>query len=279
MLRLRRRVIRCLAISGAVFLLESFGKGLAAAVGAEMRSVRQGEGYGSLTAWNVKSALKIRVSHKVEAATMLTIPVKKAWMVAKNDFLFGLRYRFSSVFSLCAEAGLYNGETPFRFYLRYHAAKKVIIYGGAGGRPFRMAFGCNLHWRNWQILTGAAYQPVTILDLNAGDVGVILSSVLLTPIQAQALLKHRERYGRLLDIGELQVVEGFDTSTIRRLRPTPRCNSPVLDERFHPSELLAAARHYYFVCEGICMIRKAFRSDGTFVFIPVMRIKFICGIK
>lgn len=146
---------------GAVFLSQSFGKGLAAAVGAEMRSVRQGEGYGSLTAWNVKSALKIRVSHKVEAATMLTIPVKKAWMVAKNDFLFGLRYRFSSVFSLCAEAGLYDGETPFRFYLRYHAAKKVIIYGGAGGRPFRMAFGCSLHWRSWQILTGAAYQPVT----------------------------------------------------------------------------------------------------------------------
>jgi hypothetical protein len=106
-----------------------------------------------------------------------------------------------------------------------------------------------------------------ILDLNAGDVGVILSSVLLTPVQAQALLKHRERYGRLLDIGELQVVEGFDTSTIRRLRPMLRCNSPVLDERFHPSELLAAARHeLLFRVRRNLHDKKGFRSDGNFPF-------------
>lgn len=81
------------------------------------------------------------------------------------------------------------------------------------------------------------------IDLNAPDAAAILQSPLFSPAQAQAILRHRTGYGRLLQAEELQVLDEFDTATIRRLRPYLICSQPVLDERFLPAQVLASARH------------------------------------
>lgn len=97
--------------------------------------------------------------------------------------------------------------------------------------------------------TGSTELPVPddeeslMLDLNTADPAELLQSPLLSPVQAQAILRHRSRFGRLLKIEELQVIDEMDTTTIRRIRKYLRCGMPVVDSRFRPSEVLAAARH------------------------------------
>lgn len=105
------------------------------------------------------------------------------------------------------------------------------------------------------------------VDLNATDAGEILQSPLFTTEQAQAILLHRTRFGRFLQPEELQVLNEFDTASIRRIRQHLLCGKPVLDERFRPSEVLALSKH-----EVTARVRRnpddkeGFNSDGRFPF-------------
>ena len=106
-----------------------------------------------------------------------------------------------------------------------------------------------------------------ILDLNTQDVSELLSSPMLSSAQAQALMRHREKFGRLLCIEELQVIEGFDTAAIRKMRPFLRCGKPSIDESFHLSELLGAAHHELLIRSRRCLQDlDGFGSDGRYPF-------------
>lgn len=57
------------------------------------------------------------------------------------------------------------------------------------------------------------------LNINTADRGAFDEMHLLTPVQIQALLMHRLRYGNYLSCYELQSVPGFDLETIRKILP------------------------------------------------------------
>lgn len=110
-------------------------------------------------------------------------------------------------------------------------------------------------------------EEALLLDLNTADPGEILQSPLMTPLQAQAILRHRARFGRFLKVEELQVIDEMDTTAIRRIRRYLRCGMPVVDSRFRPSEVLAAARHELTV-RGRRNLgdQTGYGSDGNFPF-------------
>lgn len=106
-----------------------------------------------------------------------------------------------------------------------------------------------------------------LLDLNAGDAAAILQSPLLNAAQAQAILQHRARFGRFLQVEELQVLEEMDTAFIRRIRPFVRCGMPVVDSRFKPSAVLSVARHELTLRGRRNLNDKSgFGSDGNYPF-------------
>ncbi len=106
-----------------------------------------------------------------------------------------------------------------------------------------------------------------LLDLNTGDPAEILQSPLLTPAQAQGILRHRARFGRFLKVEELQVVDELDTMIIRRIRRFLQCGMPVVDSRFRPSAVLAAARHELTVRGRRNLGDKSgYSSDGNYPF-------------
>jgi hypothetical protein len=105
------------------------------------------------------------------------------------------------------------------------------------------------------------------LDLNAGDIAEILSSPILNAEQAQALISHRQKFGILIAVEELQVTGAFDTACLQRIKPFVYCGRPVVDEQFQFSALLSAARH-----EVLLRLRRRLRDnlgysdDGNYPF-------------
>lgn len=81
------------------------------------------------------------------------------------------------------------------------------------------------------------------LDLNASDIAEIVGSPLLNEEQAQALIAHRQKFGILIAVEELQVTGAFDTSYLQKIKPFVFCGRPLVDEQFQFSALLSAARH------------------------------------
>ena len=61
------------------------------------------------------------------------------------------------------------------------------------------------------------------LNLNANDVAEIITSPILSSEQAQALIAHRQKFGILLAMEELQVTGAFDTSHLRKIKPFVFC--------------------------------------------------------
>lgn len=66
------------------------------------------------------------------------------------------------------------------------------------------------------------YNP---LDLNKADATDLQSLMILTPMQITEFLNYRSETGELLSIYELQVIPGFDLSTIEQLLPFVKINS------------------------------------------------------
>ncbi|MFM8916520.1 MAG: ComEA family DNA-binding protein, partial [Bacteroidota bacterium] len=57
------------------------------------------------------------------------------------------------------------------------------------------------------------------ININNATLEELVSSGILSPNQAAALVEHRIRFGSFVDIRELQVVSGFDPELIRWLQP------------------------------------------------------------
>lgn len=105
------------------------------------------------------------------------------------------------------------------------------------------------------------------LDLNASDIAEIVGSPLLSAEQAQALIAHRQKFGILIAVEELQVTGAFDTNYLQKIKPFVFCGRPLVDEQFHFSALLSAARH-----EVLLRFRRrlddkiGFADDGNYPF-------------
>ena len=57
------------------------------------------------------------------------------------------------------------------------------------------------------------------LDLNATSTAKLKQLLFLSPLQLNNLFRHLEKNGKMLDLTELQTIEGFDQVTINRLLP------------------------------------------------------------
>ncbi|MBL7924430.1 MAG: hypothetical protein JNL88_09540 [Bacteroidia bacterium] len=105
------------------------------------------------------------------------------------------------------------------------------------------------------------------LDLNSRDISELLSSSLITPVQAQALVTHREHFGLFLVPEELQVIDAFDTAFIRRIRPYLVCGKPLVEEHFRIQALLSASRHEVLLrSRRILQDKSGFGDDGRYPF-------------
>lgn len=69
------------------------------------------------------------------------------------------------------------------------------------------------------------------LNLNKATEEELSSLYILSPSQVQSLLDHREAFGDLLSIYELQAVEGFDLDVIQQLLPFVRVEESSTDNR------------------------------------------------
>lgn len=72
------------------------------------------------------------------------------------------------------------------------------------------------------------------IDLNAIDPFCLVQILQINAHQAEYLAAYIRQYGPLLSVYELQVIEGFDSATIRRILPLIRLVQPVRKTRIHP---------------------------------------------
>jgi len=105
------------------------------------------------------------------------------------------------------------------------------------------------------------------LNLNANDVAEIVSSPILSPEQAQALITHRQKFGILIATEELQVTGAFDTSYLKKIKPFVFCGQPLVDEQFKFSTLLASARNEVLIrFRRSLQEKEGYGKDGIFPF-------------
>ncbi|WP_256011541.1 helix-hairpin-helix domain-containing protein [Desertivirga xinjiangensis] len=67
------------------------------------------------------------------------------------------------------------------------------------------------------------------IDLNGAERETLQELIFLSPLQIDQILRHRNETGKLLDLLELQTIDGLDAQTIRRLLPfvfLPGNNTP-----------------------------------------------------
>ena len=82
------------------------------------------------------------------------------------------------------------------------------------------------------------------LNLNRATESQLASLYILSPVQVQSFLDHREKQGNLLSIYELQSIEGFDIQLIQDLIPFISVRENVLDNRPFLKRLLAEPNNY-----------------------------------
>ncbi len=68
----------------------------------------------------------------------------------------------------------------------------------------------------FELLTDRYLDPI---DLNHTDAQELSTLLLLNDVQISAILQHVQRHGKLLNLYELQAVNGMDAATIRLIRP------------------------------------------------------------
>lgn len=137
-----------------------FGKTFSAGIRAEQFTIRQGDGYGKSTTWNVRVGTTIRLSPQLYAATFIGIPLKKIESNNKVPFHLGGMYRFSTVFSWIIESEMSGSKPTLRTSLRYQPSPKLEFIGGIGGSPLSSSFGCILNYGNIKMVIATAYRPV-----------------------------------------------------------------------------------------------------------------------
>lgn len=125
-------------------LAKRFGRSFCLSLGIGSSGFRQGEGNGGANYLFAGSGLQVRLSPSVEIASGYRIPIRNNQYGFKSRFQLGLKYRFSQVFALQAEAGLLGQSSGFLIALRYQPHPRIGLDLGAGGQPFRCSLGCSM---------------------------------------------------------------------------------------------------------------------------------------
>jgi hypothetical protein len=108
---------------------------------------------------------------------------------------------------------------------------------------------------------------VASIDLNRAELEDLQSHPMIGPTMALAVIAHRNRFGDLLGPEELQVVEGFDTAWIRRVRPLLRFGIPLIDQRFRLQSLLSESSHELLLRQRISSDDDiGYDNDGNYPF-------------
>src|SRR5688572_18076377 len=81
------------------------------------------------------------------------------------------------------------------------------------------------------------------LNLNKAEESELSFSSVFSPQQINNLLAHREKYGQLISIEELQVIEGFSVEFIRRIQPFVITGKSVNDPNASLSRMIRDGEH------------------------------------
>lgn len=85
------------------------------------------------------------------------------------------------------------------------------------------------------------------LNLNAASAEDLRRIFFLNDIQINNLIVHRNRFGNLISMMELQAIDGFDLETIRRIQPFVTVSEVVERRRFNISDILERGNSQYFL--------------------------------
>ncbi len=85
------------------------------------------------------------------------------------------------------------------------------------------------------------------LNLNAASADDLRRIFFLNDIQINNLIEHRNRFGNLLSMLELQAIDGFDLETIRQIQPFVTVSEIVERRRFNISDILERGNSQYFL--------------------------------
>jgi len=153
-------------LSGAI--AKRFGNDFHAGMRFELQGVEQGENYGNTRNYSCSGAALMRLSSKVDAATIFNIPIDKKGEGLSTDFSMGVRFRFSELFHVMAESSLSNQAFEYRGAIHYYVHKHVLVTGGLGGRSLSLSFGCTMELKNVKIVVAAAHRQVLGFSPAAG---------------------------------------------------------------------------------------------------------------
>src|SRR5688572_28467260 len=85
------------------------------------------------------------------------------------------------------------------------------------------------------------------LNLNKAEESELSLSSVFSPQQINNLLAHREKYGQLISIEELQVIEGFSVEFIRRIQPFVITGKSVNDPNASLSRMIRDGEHQVII--------------------------------
>ena len=85
------------------------------------------------------------------------------------------------------------------------------------------------------------------VDFNYASPDELIRSGILDELQVINLCKYRIKFGRLIALEELQVVDGFSNVFISSILPYFRLGQPLVDDKFKLSSLLDKGRHQLIV--------------------------------
>ena len=85
------------------------------------------------------------------------------------------------------------------------------------------------------------------INLNTATANELAGLLFLNQIQINNLIEHRNRFGNLLSLLELQTVEGFDSETIAAIEPFITIREAVARRQFSLSDILTHGNSQFFL--------------------------------
>lgn len=85
------------------------------------------------------------------------------------------------------------------------------------------------------------------LNLNTASAEDLRRIFFLNDIQINNLIEHRNRFGNLISMMELQAIDGFDLETIRQIQPFVTVSEIVERRRFNIGDILERGNSQYFL--------------------------------
>ncbi len=116
---------------------------------------------------------------------------------------------------------------------------------------------------NYEDLYDVLYQYyLTPLDLNKADRDDLESLYLLSTSEINSFMEYRTKYGLLTSIYELQAIQGWEISTIRRLLPFIEVGESFDKEKFLHRFLTNSNHFYVFRTDYVPQVRKGYIPDS-----------------